>query len=89
MNFKTVFTALAISGLLVAATGCGNKCDELADELEACGSGSGGGETGETTEAECTEAQEKCAGCLLDSGEDLCTLEGLAAAATSCASDCS
>lgn len=85
MNFKTGFIALALMGLAsIVAVGCGgNACDDLASALEDCGYETGGSDG----DGECTEAAETYAQCVLDSGEDLCTLEGLGKAATDCAAE--
>lgn len=84
MNFKTGFIALALMGLAsLVAVGCGgNACDDLADKFEECGYAT---TDGGDAEAECTEAAEKQAQCLLDSSEDICTLEGLGKAVQDCA----
>jgi hypothetical protein len=79
-------TLLAVVGLV--AWGCGNKCDELADELSACPAAGQGGSAGGDTGDECTEVEDKCAGCLLDSGKALCDKKAFGEAATACAADC-
>ncbi len=90
---RVVFTF--VSSLLVVAlglAGCGNKCDELADTYRACGAdaqgGSTGGDDGEAVTDECLDAEEKCATCYLDSGQDLCVQEGIANAQIDCAQEC-
>jgi hypothetical protein len=86
----TIRAAVVVAALVSASSGCGNKCDDLADELSKCpaagqgGSGSGGADAG----GECTEVEEGCASCLLDSDKSLCDQKGFQEAATACAPQC-
>ncbi len=77
---------LAVVGLI--GWGCGNKCDELADELSACPAAGQGGSAGGDTGDECTEVEDKCAGCLLDQNKNLCDKTAFGEAATTCAPSC-
>jgi hypothetical protein len=83
-----VRSALLVLAVSVAAWGCGNKCDELADELAACPAAGQGGSGGAGTGDECTEVKDECAGCLLDSGKALCDKTAFGEAAAACAGSC-
>jgi hypothetical protein len=80
--------ALFLIALLASATvACSNKCDELATERAKCAqTGEGGGSA--ATEDDCSDAEDKCAGCLLESNEDLCDPRGDLAARTACIAEC-
>ena len=78
----------AAATLALWVWGCANKCDELADELAACPAAGQGGSAGGDTGDECTEVEDRCAGCLLDSGKTLCDAKAFGEAAASCAIDC-
>ncbi len=82
---QVILLVLAGAAVVVA---CGNKCEELADERARCSqTGEGGGEAGET-EDDCSDAEDKCAGCLLDSNEDLCDPQAELNALTACNAEC-
>lgn len=85
-----IVSVVVLAGLVPAGLGCGNKCDELADELSACPAAGQGGEGQGGTDAggECTEVEDRCAGCLLDSKQALCDQKGFQEAATACAAEC-
>jgi hypothetical protein len=80
---------LVIAALVCAvAVACGNKCEELATERAKCSqTGEGGGAAAEA-EDDCSDSEDKCAGCLLDSNEDLCDPQGDLAARTACVTEC-
>lgn len=81
-------TAVALAIVGVVAWGCGNKCDELADKLSECPVAGQGGSAGGDTGDECTEVEDRCAGCLIDSKKNLCDKKTFGEAATACAADC-
>jgi hypothetical protein len=85
LKVRYLVAAALVVGLAVA---CGNKCEELATERSKCGTGQGGGGDTEEIEDDCSDAEDKCAGCLLDSNEDLCDPQGELAALTACNSEC-
>lgn len=76
--------ALLCACLLLLASGCENKCDELVTVLTDCVSSDvGAGESDETTDdptgdAECSGDDSACATCILESKLDLCVDYGLA-----------
>lgn len=79
---------LVIAALASAVAACSNKCEELATERAKCSqTGEGGGAATEAAD-DCSDAEDKCAGCLLDSNEDLCDPQGDLAARTACIAEC-
>ena len=88
MSLSTLRAILLLLGVTALAVACGNKCDELADARAKCSpSGEGGGSATET-EDDCSDSEDKCAGCLLDSNEDLCDPNSELAALTACNAEC-
>ena len=87
MNVARAKALLSILALASAAVACSNKCDELATERAKCAqTGEGGGST--NADDDCSDSEDKCAGCLLESNEDLCDPQGDLAARTACISEC-
>jgi len=100
MNFKTGFFAVAVMGLLVGASGCGNACDDYTDAVVAkysdCGVDTSDGSSSDGSTAECTDEAAALAECLtpcLDaltcdglSGKDLDNATAYGECSTKCVS---
>jgi len=72
VNVKTVLLAFGLVGVLsIAVTGCGESaCDQVTQKFAEC---SGSGDVTDGESADCSDAEEACAQCYLDSKKDICS----------------